>query len=113
MAITYNFPSHVKGDTYPEQTFVFKLNGVAIDLTGATIKMMLKWTKDDSIAALTLITGSGITITDAATGTWKIDTQVIDIGAGKYVYDVQATLADGTIGTYVAGSWEMVQDITT
>ena len=111
-ATTYNFPNHIKGDTFLAQSFIYKLNGVGIDLTGAAFKMMLKRCKQNTIAALTLSDGSGITITDAINGTWEIDEQIINIEHGKYYYDVQMTSSDGTVSTYLSGEFNVIQDIT-
>ena len=113
MATTYNFPSHIKGDTFLEQPFIYKLNGIAIDLTGGAFKMMLKRSPRYSVAALTLSDGAGITITNAASGEWKIDEQIIDIKEGTYYYDVQFTYSDGQVSTYLKGEFEVTQDITT
>ena len=113
MATTYNFPAHIKGDTFLEQAFVYKLNGAAIDLTSGAFKMMIKRSPRSTDSALTLTDGSGITITDAVNGAWQIDSQVIDIQEGTYYYDVQFTYASGQVSTYLSGEFEVIQDITT
>ena len=113
MATTYNFPAHIKGDTFLEQPFVYKLNGVVIDLTGGAFRMMIKRSPRSIDSTLTLTDGSGITVTDAVNGAWKIDSQIIDIQEGTYYYDVQFTYASGQVSTYLSGEFEVTQDITT
>lgn len=112
MATTYNFPDHIKGDTFLAQAFTYKLNGTPIDLTGGTFRMMLKRSIKSTTAVLTLSTGSGITITNAAAGQWQIDSQVIDIKEGTYYYDVEFTYASGQVATYLSGRFKIIQDIT-
>jgi len=111
-ATKYNFPNHIKGDTFLAQSFIFKKNAVAIDLTGGSFRMMIKKHKRDTIAAVSLTDGSGITVTDAVNGVWEIDDQVIDIDEGKYYYDVEYTYPSGIIATYLSGFIEIIQDIT-
>ena len=111
MAQTYNFPDHVKGDTFKGQSFVYERNGSAIDLTGASIKLMLKKIKTGS-SYFTFSTGDNITITDAVNGSWKLDSTVINIDAGVYYYDVELTESNGNISTYLSGTWTILQDVT-
>ena len=113
MAEVYNFPDHLKNDTFLAQEFIYKRNGVAIDLTGATIAMMLRLVKDADPVALSLSSAtSGITITDAVNGTWEVDEQVISIDAGTYFQDIQLTESSGRVSTFTAGTWNIIQDVT-
>jgi hypothetical protein len=113
MAETYNFPNHKKNDTFAVQPFIYKRNGVAIDLTGATIAMMLRLDKTQAVPDLSLSTpSSGITITTAVDGEWEIDKQIISIDAGVYFQDIQLTESDGTVSTFTEGTWTITQDVT-
>ena len=113
MSTTYNFPNHTRNDTFAAQAFVYKRNGVVIDLTGATIAMMLRLVKTQTTPDLSLSTAtSGITITTAAAGEWEVDAQVISIAAGVYFQDVQLTEASGVISTFTSGTWTILQDVT-
>lgn len=110
---TYNIPDHVKGDTFEGVQFNVTVNGSALNLTGATIKMQLKPNANPgTTATLTLDTTDGITITDAVNGQFEIDQQVIDIAADCYYYDIQITLSGGSVKTYIKGNWNITQDIT-
>lgn len=106
--------THIKGDTFNEVPFELKINGVAVNLTGATIKMQLKKNAIDTASALSLtsVGSAGITITTPASGLFKINTQVINIEPYPYVYDMQFTFASGEIKTYINGQFTITQDIT-
>ena len=65
-----------------------------IDLTDTTILCQFK--KSPSTESfLTLTTGSGLTITDATGGKFRIDNQIIDIPADTYQYDIQVKFLNG------------------
>lgn len=109
----FNFPDHTKDDTFEGVEFILEENGSPIDLTGASIRMMLKLTPQDD-AALTVFTPSdGLTITDAVNGIFQFDEQVISVDAGEYFYDIEVTDSGGKVTTYVSGRWIICQDITT
>jgi len=110
MADYYNFPDHRKGDTFSGTTFQVNVDGTPLNITGATIKMMMKHKKKNVKKLLTSY--SGITISNPSSGEFKIDRQIIDTDPGEYVYDIEIELADGTVKTYIKGSWTIKQDIT-
>lgn len=105
---------HIKGDTFDEVTFQLKINNVAVNLTGAVIKMQLRKKYSDIVAALSLTSASsvGITITNAATGEFKINQQIIDIEVYNYVYDIQITFSSGIVKTYVQGGFNVEPEVT-
>lgn len=106
--------THKKGDTFDEVPFELKVNTVAVNLTGAVIKMQLRKCDNLTTAALSLtsVSSAGITITDATHGKFKINSQIIDIDAYTYVYDIQITLSSGVVKTYVSGTFNIENDIT-
>ena len=106
--------SHIKGDTFDEVAFSIKINNIALDLTGATIKMQLK-KSSNSPASLSLssVSSAGITITSPSAGLFKINEQIIDIEVFNYAYDIQLTLASGVVKTYVSGTFNITKEITT
>lgn len=106
--------THIKGDTFDEVAFQLKINEEVVDLTGATIKMQLRKNYSDTSAALSLtsVSSAGITITDAETGQFKINSQIIDIEVYNYVYDIQITLASGVVKTYVQGGFNITNEVT-
>lgn len=103
----------LRGDTFKEYPFEILINSVPLDLTGVVIKIDLK--KDAcSLPALTLtsVESNGITITDALNGRFKINEQIINIPAFNYQYDIQITLADATVHTWVGGLFQVINTIT-
>jgi hypothetical protein len=106
--------THTKGDTFNEGAFEVKKNGTAIDLTGATIRMQLRKQYEDVTPALSLTSASsaGITITNAASGLFKINAQIINIEVFNYVYDIQFTLSTGEVKTYVKGGFNVTPEVT-
>lgn len=103
----------LRGDTFKEYPFEILIDSVALDLTGAIIKIDLK--KDAcSLAVLTLtsVASAGITITDAINGLFSINEQIFTIPAFNYQYDIQITLADETVHTWVGGLFQIINTIT-
>jgi hypothetical protein len=106
--------THIKGDTFDEVAFQLKINTTVVNLTGATIRMQLRKSYSDTVAALSLtsVSSAGITITNATNGEFKINTQIIDIPVYNYVYDIQITLASGVVKTYVQGGFNITNEVT-
>lgn len=108
---------HYKGDTFPEQLFQMEeeIDAVTtpIDLTGAVINMQLRVKAGENVFLnLTSVGDAGITITDSVNGEFKINEQIINIDARKYLYDLQITLANEKVFTYIKGVFEIINDIT-
>jgi hypothetical protein len=113
MASTYNFPDHRKGDTIEAITFTITVNTVALDLTGASAKMDVRNSKGNRLARFTTTPAAGLTILAPATdGKLRFDEQIIGIEAGTHDYDIEITLADDSVKTYIAGRWTITQDQT-
>lgn len=109
----YDFPDHIKGDTFDGVGFTITVNGVALNLTGVGIRMQLrKGEKGSVVKEFTNAVGGGITVTNALAGKFEIDSQIIDISAATYNHDIQFTLLSGEVRTYIAGTWTIIQDIT-
>jgi len=105
---------HIKGDTFDQVDFQLKINDVAVNLTGAVIRMQLRKSYSDTTAALSLtsVSSAGITITNALEGRFRINTQIIDIEVYNYVYDIQITLASGVVKTYIQGGFNITNEVT-
>lgn len=113
----YNFIDHTAGDTFLGIPFAIydKSSGtnVPVSLIGAVIKMQIKLNPKDDIVYKELSTDNSlITIVDAVGGRINIESFNIDFPAGKYFYDIQITFSSGKIRTYIAGTWNILQDIT-
>jgi hypothetical protein len=111
--MTYNISPHRRGDTWDGiNSITISVNGVPINLTDASIKMEFRQDLDSPVA-LTLSTIDGsIEIVNAVSGIIRIPPKKIEIPFAKYFYDLQVTYANGTVKTYMEGSWEIKPDIT-
>lgn len=111
MALDY---THIKGDTFDGATFEIKFDNVAVNLTGVVIRMQLRRNPEDASAALSItsVASAGITITNAVSGQFRINKQIIDIPVGKYCYDMQFTFTNGDVKTYVDGNFTITPEIT-
>ena len=101
-AQTYTMPEHESGDTFSGVEFTLTVNDVVKDLTSATITMTIA-------GAGTLLTGSGITITDATNGVFEIDEQVISYTPHTYDYEITFIFSDGSVKTYIEGTWKITR----
>jgi len=107
---TYNFPNHLKDDTFQGVTFTVLVNSVPLDLTDSSIRMGLRGAGGS--LEKTFVVGSGITLTMPASGIFTFNKQIIDLPAQTYTYDIQFTLNTGEVYTYISGEWMIVQDVT-
>ena len=104
----------IKNDTFSSVKFTIQDgNAVAIDLTGVAIAIKFRYRCKTGSVVKTLSIGSGITLTTPLSGIFHIDEYTpIVMEVGKYYYDVEITFTDGTIKTYVWGTFNVLQDIT-
>lgn len=85
--------------------------GAAIDLSTSTVKFTVRDSSSDPRASLTLLAGSGITMTDAANGQFTVtitSSQISDLGRrGKSVHHVyELTVTTGSsVEVIVRGSF--------
>jgi hypothetical protein len=103
---TVNF-THKRGDTFYQTPINIKVNNVDLDLTSAVILMQLRKEPGGVIAL-----SPDLTITDAAGGDFQIDEQIINIPACNYQYDIQITLSDDTVVTWISGLVIINDDIS-
>ena len=91
--MSLNF-QNIKGDTFDQVNFEVKVNNVAVDLTGAVIRMQLRKEYGGVVGlSLTSVGSAGITITNASSGLFKINEQIIDAPAYNYIYDIEIHFA--------------------
>lgn len=110
--MSLNF-SHIQGDTFEAVSFQVVKNSVNVNLTGAVIKMQLK--KECGgvpVLSFTTVASAGLTITNATSGLFRINKQIINIPEFNYLYDIEITFADGTVKTWIEGNFVVKCDIT-
>jgi hypothetical protein len=108
---TYN-ATLKRGDTFNGIQIELLVNGTASNLTGASIKCQFRPNSKIGAVVKTIQIGSGITITNATAGQFRIDPFVADLDTGKYFYDVQITFSSGVVKTYLEGIFDVTQDVT-
>lgn len=103
----YDLPDHRTGDTFRAIEATLKINGAAVDLTGATILCQVRATPSGTLA-MTLATS----IPFPTLGIFRIDEQAVSLASGLYYYDLQITMPGGFRETYLAGTWSILQDVS-
>ena len=110
--MSLNF-QNIKGDTFEQVNFEVKINDVAVDLTDAIIRMQLRKEYGGVVGlSLTSVDDAGITITNAVSGLFQINRQVINIPPYNYLYDIEIHFEDGTIKTWISGNFQILNDVT-
>lgn len=100
----YNF-THKQGDTF--EAVNFALSGTPTLPQIATVKMQLRKECGGLVAY-----EMGMTITNSVTGLFRINQQIINISEYEYLYDLQITFIDGTVKTWLSGTFNINCDIT-
>jgi len=88
-------------------------SGTATNLTGATINYELQALPPDGVALLTKTTGGGgISITDAAAGTFEITIAAADTASlsGVYFHECQVVDSSGNVSTIFTGRVNIRED---
>lgn len=103
----YNLQNHYRGSSFTPVRI--KLN---FNITGAEIICQIK-PDVNSAAVHEWKTGVNITVVNASQGEFFLN-QIDEFSpeAGRYIYDLQVTLANGTSQTYLKGKIKVIQDIT-
>ena len=107
MADIYNFPNHIKGDTFKARQINFGFN-----ITGATIKMQFKFSGDPDVAFQWSTVDGSFTVNNAATGLITMNNKVINVTPGTYKYDLQIKDFNNITTTYFGGVMIIEQDVT-
>ena len=97
-----NLTEQVNQDTFNGAilTYTTTTTGVAIDLTGVTVR--LHWRKGSARGRIVqkMELGTGLTLTDASNGKLRIDEFQISWGRDIYYGDVELTFTDGKVKTW-------------
>lgn len=114
IAGTYNIPTQTNGDTFDGVQFTMTktIDGTttAINLTDCQLFSQIKDSKGLVVRDMSI--GNGITVTNAINGVFQIDSFVVNLGIGTFVYDIQLIYPNGDIKTYVKGAFSVLQDVT-
>ena len=111
---TYNYADLIK--TSNTEDIILTLtneNGAAIDLTGITAVAPFRYGNETGRLQQSLSIGAGITIVDATAGKIQIDSFVADFEVGLYYYDVKLIFNASRVKTYIKGSINILQNVST
>ncbi len=96
--MTYNFPTHVSGDTFLGVDFQLVINGVEKSLSGAKIIMR--------VGVKEFSSGRGeIAIINEAQGRFRFIEQVINLRPMTYRYKMVFIFPGGRRKSYLTGIW--------
>lgn len=112
-ATNYNTTIDQGADWYI--TFVYQdSTGTPINITGYTAALQLRSEPSDLTSALSLTSGSGITIT-GSTGTLAVHATAVQTGAivaGYYYYDLEITSGTAIVTRLVQGQIQVTAQVT-
>lgn len=109
-----------RGDSYSEVFTISDAAGAVVDLTSATARFTVKAQESDALADAVLAlssegVGAAITLGGVA-GTVTVAFDPDDMAAidpGRYVYDLEVTLSDGTVYTVPKEAFIILADVST
>lgn len=111
-------PGKLDLDVYQGATFSYvltwKVDDVAVNLTSYTARLQARTTPDATTTALSLTSGSGITLGGSA-GTITLTrsaTQTAALTPGRYLYDLELESSGGTVTRLVEGELTIHPEVT-
>lgn len=104
----YNFPPHKRGDTVNSRTFNITINGQEPISSIVNVKIDLR--KNNKVIYRYDVPSGKITL--ISPGTFVINSHILEIPEGNYVYDIQLNFENGVIKTYIKGIWKIYEDYT-
>jgi hypothetical protein len=112
--MTYDIPAHKAGDTWQGiPRIIINRNGSAVDLTGATAHMKVKFQIDAPTIAEFSSENNTILFVFPTSGILNIPPQIVDIPPATYMYDLKITLQTGEVKTWLEGKWPITGHVTT
>lgn len=103
----WNWKDHYKGSTFTPKNIKFNF-----DINGATITCQLKAGQGSNLT-YEWKTGVNITVVNSVTGEIVLNKiKEFKPPAGNYIWDLQVKFSDGTGQTYLKGTQNVIQDVT-
>lgn len=104
MTMTHNLPDAVNGDTFLGCRFTITVNGSPLNLTSGSVEMVVL--ANGAFHKFSTENGKMTIINPPDAGIVELNKQVIDINAyGVFNYKMIFKLSDGSIHTYLTGTW--------
>ena len=113
MAI-YNFPTQLSGDSFDGVNWTLTdANGDPMPITDATVKIQFRARTKTGAIALELSEADGIALGGVDSNEITVNAiNAVNLTPGIYYYDVEITFSDGSVKTYIEGTWTINQDTT-
>lgn len=112
----FDFEPMTRGDSFPERAIAeLSRAGVPLEVVAARMQVraagkagavLLEWST--AAASITLV---GATVPNTVTLGARTDTEMATLPPGEHVYDLEVTVADGTM-TLLVGTFPIVADIS-
>jgi hypothetical protein len=100
-----------KNDTFSLDLDIKDPSGNALDLTSYTFKMEVRTSTDDEGSPVIASANISDTADDSGNLNLTITAANMNVSAGTYVYDLQATLS-GVVTTWLYGTFKVNEDVT-
>ncbi len=104
--------STVQHDTWTGISSIAITPAPASALASVIMAFKVDPTATDPELELTSADGD-ITITNAATWTFSVPPQALDLAPGTWYWQIQTTSASGVVNTYLQGTLDVLNDYTT
>jgi hypothetical protein len=101
--MTYNFPECIKDDTFNGVSFTLSINGIAKDLTGATINLII------ASKIIFSTTNGDIIISDPLNGKFQLEPRIITLPIGNNLYKIRIMFKNCDVKTYIKGNWKIIE----
>lgn len=106
---TYNWDNETRGDSFPARTFgPILVDDVELDLSDVEIRMQIRSSGNELLKEMEK--GYGIVL--SGTDKFTVQSFIIKTYQGKAYYDIEFTLSDGKVKTWIAGEFTVIKDIT-
>ena len=109
---SYDFTAG-QGETF-DRTVTWKIDDVAVNLTGYTARMQIRKTHRSASSVVSLTQASGLTLGGSA-GTIRIvisATATAALDDGQYVYDLELVSGSGTVTRVLEGTFSLTPEVT-
>jgi hypothetical protein len=113
--MTYNFPNHISGDTFKGISSIALLEkGTPINLTDCSVYVQFRsiFNLASPVVFEFSSDAGNIGVIIPSLGVITIPSQIIDVPAGEYEYDLQVMFPNGSIKTYLKGKFKILPSIT-
>lgn len=103
----------IKGTSFQRSLTYKDSNGIAIDLSGYTVTMLIKVYDSHNKTELTLTNSSGITLTGAS-GLIEIlitDAQTSAFNEKEYFYTLKIESSGGIVSELMRGTFEVIDEV--